>query len=223
MKILEVFVKNIQWLIILNTAWGFYTRLDEHNTMVNGILEQKAPLEEKIAGLNKKLEEAKIFMANLEVSKKRVQEVAGQIEQVQRQLPNQINDTEILDFFSTEAKLLNINASFNPGAEESRDFYIAKKYNLSARGTYLQFMIYFERISNSERLINIQSLNVTPVAEKQKGRFQMLNLTANFESFRYNSSYREDTGIERIEEQFKNSAPAAGGGRKRRGRKGGDE
>jgi Tfp pilus assembly protein PilO len=78
-------------------------------------------------------------------------------------------------------------------------------------------MIYFERISNSERLINIQSLSLTPVSEKQKGRFQMLTLSANFESFRYNSAYREDTGIERIEEQFKSAAPAPGRKRKRRG------
>jgi Tfp pilus assembly protein PilO len=223
MKIIELLIKNFHWLIILNTAYGYWTRLEEHNTAVAQVLEQKPPLEDKIKSLNKKIEEAKIFKANLEVSKKRVQEVAAQIETVQRQLPNQINDTEILEFFSSEAKQLNINAGFNPGMEETRDFYIAKKYNIDGKGTYLQFLIYFERIANSERLINVQSVKFSTLQEKQKGRFQMLTMNAVLEGFRYNSSYREDTGIEKIEEQFKEGGEPGSGKKKRRKKRGGDE
>jgi Tfp pilus assembly protein PilO len=222
MKLFELIVKNFHWLIILNTAYGYWTRLEEHNAALLQIQEQKPPLEDKIKALNKKIEEAKIFKANLEVSKKRVQEVAGQIETVQRQLPNQINDTEILEFFSSEAKQLNINAGFNPGMEETRDFYIAKKYNIDGKGTYLQFLIYFERIANSERLINVQTVKFSTLQEKQKGRFQMLSMNAVLEGFRYNSSYREDTGIEKIEEQFKEGGET-GGRKKKRKKKGGDE
>ncbi|MFZ4713040.1 MAG: type 4a pilus biogenesis protein PilO [Bacteriovoracaceae bacterium] len=220
MKFLEIIVKNFHWLIILNTAWGYWTRLEEHNLALAQVQEQKPGIEEKIKVTNKKNDEAKIFLANLEVSKKRVMEVAAQIEQVQRQLPSSTNDTEILDFFSSEAKQLNINAGLNPASEETRDFYIAKKYNIDAKGTFLQFLIYFERISSSERLINVQSVKITPLSEKQKGRFQMLTMNAVVESFRYNTSYREDTGLEQIEEQFK---PAAGAGRKKRKKDAGDE
>lgn len=220
MKILELLVKNLQWLIILNAAWGYYGRLEEHNAAVENVRSQIPPLEEQITNLNKKLDQAKIFLANLEVSKKRVQEVAGQIEQVQKQLPNQLNDTEILDFFTTEAQNLNLKVSLSPGSEDLRDFYFAKKYNIKVTGTYLQFMIYFERIGNSERLINIQSLKLNQLTEKQKGRFQILTLDGVLESFRYNPAYREDTGIEKIENEFK-AAPAAG--RKKRKRKGDNE
>lgn len=218
MKILELLVKNIHWLIILNTAWGYYTRLEEHNGNLDNIRSTIPPLEEQITKLNKKLDEAKIFLANLEVSKKRVQEVAGQIEQVQKQLPNQLNDTEILDFFTTEATNLNLKPSLSPGSEDVRDFYFVKKYNMKVSGTYLQFMIYFERIGNSERLINIHSLKLSHLSEKQKGRFQMLTLDATLESFRYNPAYKEDTGIEKIENSFKEEAP-----KKRRRKKGGDD
>lgn len=203
MKLFELLVKNLQWLIILNAAWGYYGRLEEHNAGVEAVRAQIPPLEDQITKLNKKLEEAKIFLANLEVSKKRVQEVAGQIEQVQKQLPNQLNDTEILDFFTTEAANLNLKPSLSPGTEELRDFYFAKRYNMKVSGTYLQFMIYFERIGNSERLINIHSLKLSQLSEKQKGRFQMLTMDATLESFRYNPAYKEDTGIEKIESEFK--------------------
>lgn len=217
MKILELFVKNIHWLIILNTGYGYYTRLEEHNIQIEQILSEKPTIEEQISKLKKKVDEAKIFLANLEVSKKRVQEVASQIEQVQRQLPNTIDDTAILDFFSTEAQNLNIQVNLMPGAEEPRDFYIAKKYSIRGNGTYLQFMIFMERIASSERLINVQNVRLTPQTEKQKGRFQMLALDATLESFKYNSAYKEDTGISKIEEEFK---PKEGGGRKKRKRGG---
>lgn len=216
MKLFELLVKNIQWLIILNAAWSYYGRLEEHNANLESIRSQVPPLEEQIVKLNKKLEEAKIFLANLEVSKKRVQEVAGQIEQVQKQLPNQLNDTEILDFFTTEATTLNLKPLLSPGVEESRDFYFAKKYSMKVTGTYLQFMIYFERIGNSERLINIQSMNLAQQSEKQKGRFQMLTMDATLESFRYNPGYKEDTGIEKIESEFKDK-PAEPRKRRKRG------
>lgn len=222
MKFLELIIKNFHWLIILNTAYGYWTRLEEHNVALLQIQEQKPPLEDKIKALNKKIEEAKIFKANLEVSKNRVKEVVAQIDTVQRQLPNQINDTEILEFFSSEAKQLNINAGFNPGMEETRDFYIAKKYNIDGKGTYLQFLIYFERIANSERLINVQSVKFSTLQEKQKGRFQMLSMNAVLEGFRYNSAYKEDTGIEKIEEQFKEGGET-GGRKKKKKKKGGDE
>jgi hypothetical protein len=86
----------------------------------------------------------------------------------------------------------------------------------------LQFLIYFERIANSERLINVQAVKFSTLQEKQKGRFQMLNMSAVLEGFRYNSSYREDTGIDKIEEQFKEGGET-GGGKKRRRKRGGGE
>jgi Tfp pilus assembly protein PilO len=218
-KIFELIIKNLQWLIILNTGYGYYTRLEEHNLQVEQILQEKPAIEEQITKLKKKVDEAKIFLANLEVSKKRVQEVAGQIEQVQRQLPNTIDDTAILDFFSTEAQQLNIQLNLTPGVEESRDFYIAKKYNIKGTGTYLQYMIFMERIASSERLINVQSIKLISQNEKQKGRFQMLGIDATLESFKYNSAYKEDTGISKIEEEFK--AKDAPSGRRKR-KKGGE-
>lgn len=200
MKLVELFIRNLQWLIILNAGLTYYNELDEHEKQVENILAAKPSIEEQIVKENKKVDEAKIFMANLESSKKRVLEVAGQIEQVQKQLPNQINDTEVLDFFTTESSNLNIKPSVSPGEEKPNDFYFIKRYSFKGVGTYLQFLIYMERINSSDRLINVQSVKISNSGERQKGRFQMLNMEANFEGFRYNQSFKEETGIDKIEQ-----------------------
>jgi Tfp pilus assembly protein PilO len=81
----------------------------------------------KITKSKKKLKELKTFEENLVVSKKRVEEIATRINEVQKQLPTQISDTEVLDFIAKESSSINIKDSvINPKEEELNGFYYAK-------------------------------------------------------------------------------------------------
>ena len=65
-------------------------------------------------------------------------------------------------------------------------------------------LIFFERLSNRERIFNISKLSVQNSSDKQKGRFQLVNMDAKLEAYMYNKDYQEDTGIGEIESKFKN-------------------
>lgn len=188
MNMKELFTKKLHWLILVIVLFNLCVDYIQYQEQKQQKLSDKPNLEKRVTVLKEKIEQAKIFQQDLEASKKRVEEVASQIEQVQRQLPNSISDTDILQFFSEQVSELKIRGvSQEALREEARGFYSAKKYRFQAIGTYLQFLIFFERLAQSERLFNVTSLTIKESAEKQKGRFQLVNLDAVIETFRYNS------------------------------------
>ncbi len=183
-----------------------------HITMKDQLISSSQNIKTKITLNKKKLKELMVFEANLEDSKKRVKEVASKIELVQRQLPSAISDTEVLDFISTESSNINIQDSIlQPKEEELNGFYFAKKYKFEGTGTFLQFVVLFEQIYTTERLFNIDEVTFSQTDELfQKGRFHLINMNTTIESFRYNTDYKESTGIDEIESKYSKSDNKAG-------------
>jgi Tfp pilus assembly protein PilO len=146
--------------------------------------------------LEKKVKEIQEFSKKTSEYKTRVEEVAKTIETVQKQLPAETNDTQILTFFQNEINALNIkDANFTPGKEEKSTYYISKEYSLKARGTFLQFLIFLERIGKADRIYNIKELKLTSLAEGQKGRFQLITGEGAIQAFRFNPEFKVDRGF----------------------------
>lgn len=179
-----------------------------------GVYEQQAIKEEAITSqfpniqaqadiAQKKINEIQEFKKKTEEYKVRVEEVARNIESVQKQLPPETNDTQILSYFTNEMNSLNIKTpDFNPGKEEVGAYYIAKDYTMKARGTYLQFMIFFERIGNADRIYNVKKLRLVTENEESKGRFQVIVAETVIQAYRYNPEFKVDRGFEQIENKF---------------------
>ncbi len=196
--------KNFHLIIAVLFLVQIYFDYETHLETKNTAEQQLNGLKGKILTSKRKLKELKSFVTNLEESKKRVQEVAQQIMTVQRQLPTAISDTEVLDFISQESGKINIkDMVLTPKEEELNGFYFAKKYNFDGQGTFLQFVVLFERIYNAERLFNIDKVTFSQKGnEFQKGRFHLVEMSTQIESYRYNSDYQENTGIEEIEKKY---------------------
>src|SRR5690606_29286257 len=98
----------------------------------------------------KKIAEIETFKENLAASKERVQEVVKQIEKVQKQLPTDVNDTLVQQYFSkTAEKLRMLNPNPTTQIEILNGFYYTKNYKFTASGTFLQTLILLEQISKS--------------------------------------------------------------------------
>lgn len=218
--VLGIIVRQIHWIILI---WSGYKAFEYQELAKRDAekIEQRMQIDQrKIKAARKEQELLRNFQENLEASKQRVEEVAQQIESVQRQLPNSISDTEILDSFMSEANSINIkNIFLTPQDEDNRGFYFAKTYQFKGRGTYLQFMIFFERLSQLDRILNVQDITLKVTGEKKKGRFQMVDMETNIEAYRYNAAYREDRGIKEIEEKFKKGKKKGRKAPRKRGKK----
>ena len=172
-SLLKTLVKYAHILIILKVGFDVFGKFEEHEEIMKTLKSQKPALINQKKTMQKKLELAKTFQENLEESKERVRQVAEQIEKVKKQLPNTISDTAILDYFNNEAELMNIkNIYLSPMAEEENGFYFSKKYEFKGKATFLQLLVFFERISQSERLLNVKTLDMKTIDDRQKGRFK---------------------------------------------------
>lgn len=210
------FVSNIlsklHILILLYGAWSFYSVYSDYETQVEEINVQKPAIEAEIKKAEQKLSQIDEFRKNVDQTKLKVNEVFGNIEKVQRQLPSEINDIEILDFLSKEGRTLNIpELEPNPKEEQPMGFYISKQYSIKGRATFLQFVVFLERINGAERLFNIKNFKISAPVEAQKGRFQVVNFEATIDTFKFNSSHKESSGVEEIESEFSKKAPKEGG------------
>lgn len=210
------FVSNIlsklHILILLYGAWSFYSVYSDYENQVEEINVQKPAIEAEIKKAEQKLSQIDEFRKNVDQTKLKVNEVFGNIEKVQRQLPSEINDIEILDFLSKEGRTLNIpELEPNPKEEQPMGFYISKQYSIKGRATFLQFVVFLERINGAERLFNIKNFKISAPVEAQKGRFQVVNFEATIDTFKFNSSHKESSGVEEIESEFSKKAPKEGG------------
>jgi len=190
-------ISNLHVFIILYALYGAYVLWDEHSTKLSALVAQLPAIDEEIGKTETKVKEIQDFIKKTDEYKVRVEEVAKSIESVQKQLPADINDSQIITFFQKEIEVLNIrDASINPGKETTSMYWISKDYNLKASGTFLQFLIFFERVGTAARIYNVKNLKLVQSNTSQKGRFQLINVEGVIQAFRYNPEFKVDRGFE---------------------------
>lgn len=187
-KLLNIILKNLHFIVLLYSGYLNYQAFQNFETDLKLELSNIENIQRTIIKEKKKNTDAEKFSQNLESSKLKIKELKKQIEEVQKQLPNIISDTDVLDLFSREASNLNIkDVILKPLGEEEKDFYFSKKYSLRGQGTFLQFLIFYEKIGAQDRIYNISELSIAKDDKSvSKGRFQILNFETVMEAFRYN-------------------------------------
>lgn len=189
-------IANAHVLLFLYGVYGAYTLYDEHNIRLTEIQNQSLSLDGEIEQNQRKVKEIQEFSKKTDEYKVRVEEVAKNIEAVQKQLPAETNDTQILGFFQTEMSALNIkDSNFTPGKEDKSTYFVSKEYSLKAKGTFLQFLIFLERIGTADRIYNIKTLKLESLNAPQKGRFQIISGEGVIQAFRFNPDFKVDRGF----------------------------
>lgn len=200
---MNVIVSKI-WLFILAygafEAWTIYQEHEEAMVQLESSIPQ---IQGQINRAKKEKKQIAGYRRDIEQAKKNIELVAQEVEKLQKKLPESIKDAENLNLIRNIATDINIkNIFLSPGIEENKGFYFTKRYQVQGTGTYLQFLIFFEKIGASERLLNVREVKFKRSEEKQRGRFQLTNGTITIEAYRYNPNHKEDRGISDIEQKF---------------------
>jgi Tfp pilus assembly protein PilO len=191
------FIANIHFLIVIYGLYGVWETFDANTLRMDELNNQFPSIEAEIVSNQKKVKEIQEFVKKTEESKIRVEEVAKNIESAQKQLPAEINDNQILTVFNQEINSLNIkDPQIVPGSETTSTYFISKDYMIKAKGTFLQFLIFFERIGNATRIYNVKSLKLVNADTSQRGRFQLIAGESVIQAFRFNPEFRVDRGFE---------------------------
>jgi Tfp pilus assembly protein PilO len=202
---------NAHWFILIYALYGAYLKYEEHTVAMEAIEGQFTGIEQETKTTEKSLKEIQENMGKIAEFKTRVESVAKNIESVQRQLPADINDTQILTYLNQEMSSLNIkDSSIVPAAEQTGTYFVSKDYQFTGKGTFLQFLIFFERLGNADRIYNIKNLKLTNLSDSQKGRFQLVSGESVIQAFRFNPDFKVDLGFDKDTQPV--VAPIAGGG-----------
>lgn len=204
-RIVQALVYNLHFLFI---AYGLYSAY-EHFGMQEQMLADK---DIEIQNLNiekaKRDKDRKIlrdFKQDIDNAKKRIENVAYELERLQKQIPVDVSDATLLDFFDKEARDLNIlSFSSAPKGSENKGFYFSKEFSFSMTSTFLQAAILLEKFQSAERMVNVKNIQLSSDESlKSRSRFQMIRVTGTLETYTYNPSHIENRGIEEIEKKFK--------------------
>lgn len=195
---------NIHWIFILLALSNLYTIFEENTEKIENSKMNIDSLSAQNNSVNRKLKNIKRFKKNLTQSIQRVEEVRKQIEKVQKQLPSEVNDTLIagkINELGESLKMKDLNVA--PMDEKLNGFYFTKKFSLNASATFLQALIFFENLNKSERILNIQKFEMKEKETNIRGKFKVLSFSSVIESYRYNTTYKEKSGVEEIENKYR--------------------
>ncbi|MBD64077.1 MAG: hypothetical protein CME62_02645 [Halobacteriovoraceae bacterium] len=194
----EALLKNIHWFIIFYAAYNIFIIYEEKTIELEQINGRLSVANQKLTRSKKDLERVQKFNEDLEKSRARVDEVVKNLERIQRQLPAEINDTEVqrlLSDFSSQLRMQSPEVSAK--VEKAEGFYFSKDYIFDAVGTYLQFLILFEKLDrlasgeDAGRILNVKYVRmVYDDSADKRSRFTILKLNLMVESYRYNAAYK---------------------------------
>lgn len=193
----------IHYLIFAWALWSAWTLYEAHVLKMEELEGSLPPIQNNLAKSKRQLASLKKYYKDVEAAKERIDMVAKQVEELQKQFPNEISDTQNLHFFSEMARTLNMRDVYlNPDREDIHGFYVTKEYVLKASGTFLQFLVFLEKLEQEQKLYNIKTIQLDETGKNQKGRYQLINGEIRILAYRYNTGYKEDRGYEQIESEL---------------------
>jgi len=208
---MEKLLKNLHWLIIAYAAFELYTLYTEANERLVDIESQQEVRRAELSKNKKIQREITNYYKNIEEEKIKIERVAREIEKMQQLLPSEISDSDNVNLLRKMAEDVNIKEiSIAPEVELDRGFYLARRYRIKAKATFLQFLIMFEKIAENKRILNVGESSFKKSEQPQRSKFQVIEGELIIEAYRYNANYKEDRGIDELEQQFKDDQQAAG-------------
>ena len=195
---------NIHWLIIVWAIYNIATSYMDGQAKLDTFPVIQENLSLALQKSKKQRKEIKAFYKDITDVKAKIERVAQEIEKTQQLLPSEVTDKENMSLLKKMADDLNVKeTNIIPEGDDDRGFYIARKFRVKAKATYLQFVIIFEKIAENKRILNVLDLTFKKLEQPQKSKFQLLDGEFLIEAYRFNPNFKEDRGIEKIEKEFK--------------------
>jgi len=142
--------------------------------------EEIATTREEIAKLQQKLNQAVVRARALKKFEVEYAEVDAQFQEALRLLPNTKEIPSLLKSITQLGTDSNLEfLLFSPQRERGQDFFMEIPVSIEVSGTYNNVAIFFDKVGQMERIVNILNVSMTP----QKERSTIV--TARFDAVTY--------------------------------------
>ena len=144
--------------------------------------EEIAKTREEIAKLQQKLNQAVVRARALKKFETEYAEVDAQFQEALKLLPNTKEIPSLLKAITqlgTDSQLEFL--LFTPQKERSQDFFMEIPVSIEVKGTYHNVAVFFDKVGQMERIVNILNVSMTP----QKERSTILTTRCDAVTYRF--------------------------------------
>jgi len=161
-------------IVILAVAFWYFV-YEPYSTEI-------AQTEGKIANLQQEINKAKARASNLKRFEVEYAEVDAQFQEALKLLPNTKEIPSLLKSITqlgTDSQLEFL--LFSPQRERAQDFFMEIPVSIEVSGTYHNVAIFFDKVGQMERIVNILNVSMTP----QKDRSTILTTRCDAVTYRF--------------------------------------
>ncbi|MBW1787210.1 MAG: type 4a pilus biogenesis protein PilO [Deltaproteobacteria bacterium] len=152
--------------------------------------EEIGRLKGQIAGLQQQIDKAKIAAARLPELEKEEARLEAEFRDALRLLPNQKEIPSLLKGLTKLGVDANLEFRlFSPQSERDKGFYAEIPVSMELSGTYHDVAVFFNKVSNMERIVNIHNVTMKP----QKANSTTLVTKCEAVTYRFKEGANEST------------------------------
>jgi len=129
--------------------------------------EEIARTQDEIARLDQKLNQAKVRVRALKRFEDEYASVDAQFQEALKLLPNTKEIPSLLKSITQLGTDSNLEfLLFSPQRERAQDFFMEIPVSIEVSGTYHNVAIFFDKVGQMERIVNILNVSMTPQKER---------------------------------------------------------
>ena len=194
---LQKILSNVHLAIFLYYGYSIYEQYNEHNEILEGFKGAEEGIQRQIQKSNEDKKIVDAALGDIHKIKEEVERMNREIDQLQEKLPSDVSPDKDMAIFRRIAEELNMaKIDISPNKEENKGPYYINRYQFKSTATFLQSLIFFEKIRDSQRIFNVKSVRIEVPEGGGRGRFQLVQTHATLESFRQNNDRRKEENTE---------------------------
>ncbi len=127
-------------------------------------------LGQQLAQVQQELAKAKKNASELNDWRNKMKQKEAQYKTVMRALPEKEEIPSLLAGISQAGRDAGLEfLLFQPKPESAKEFYAEIPVDISVSGTYHQVAVFFDKVSNLPRIVNIRDMKMVPAGQKDSG------------------------------------------------------
>jgi len=145
-----------------------------------------ASLQTDVQVLKKKLTEGKKFLDSLDLKKQDIQAQVRKLEEFQGSLSENLDVPSMFKMLVIEAKRTGLRVdSIDPGKRTLKEFYLEQEFRLNVHGSYYQILQFFQRVSQLQRILRVESFTLHPQSNTSTLKNTTLDSQLSIRSYQY--------------------------------------
>lgn len=190
----DKFLQNLHFIVLIYALFKAYSLYDNHQQQLTILELDRSKIKKQVDEKGKKIKEIEKFQVEVGQHKDKIKELQGQVDLLKIKLPSDSQQTEVLQELVTQANELNLReTTFSPKYKKPKGIYITNGLELKGMGTFLQLLIFFEKLGASQRIYNVASVKITNRKEKNRGRLNLVNAESVVETYQFNEEFKEES------------------------------